>query len=169
MVFRYCLGLLLVSGAACADLCIRRIPNFWICLGWLCGIGYQYLTLQGQGVKHFAAGSLLPVILLWMLFYFRMLGAGDIKLLSVLGGFMGAPAVLFCVIWSVIFGAVLSVGVVILCGDLPRRLTYFTNYFKTYLCTGEKVPYRAEGDRAEHIHFSVAVLMSMLLWIGGFY
>lgn len=169
MFLSYCLVLLLAAAAALMDLRRERIPNAWLCLGWASGFGFQYLTAQGQGMKHFAAGSLLPVILLWGLFHFRMLGAGDIKLLSVLGGFMGIPAILSCVIWSVIFGAVLSAGVVIICGDLPQRLNYFTNYLKTYLRTGKRVPYRKEGSRPEHIHFSVAVLMGALLWTGGFY
>ena len=169
MFFPYCLVLLSAVGAVILDLRTQKIPNIWLCLGWMGGLGYQYLTAQGQGMKHFAAGSLLPVILLWVLFYFRMLGAGDIKLLSVLGGIMGTPAILLCVIWSVIFGAVLSVGVIIICGDLMQRLHYFTNYLKTYLHTGKRVPYRKEGSRTEHIHFSVAILMGALLWIGGFY
>jgi len=98
-----------------------------------------------------------------------MIGAGDIKLLSVLGGIMGVPDILICMIWSVIFGAVLSAAILIICGDLSRRLTYFTNYFKLYFRTGKRIPYRREGSRPEHIHFSVPVLMGVLLWIGGFY
>ena len=169
MVFRYCLVLLLTVGAAGMDLRTQKISNIWLCGGWLSGLGHQFLTDQIRGLGSFAAGSFLPAALLWILFLFRMIGAGDIKLLSVLGGIMGVPDILICMIWSVIFGAVLSAAILIICGDLSRRLTYFTNYFKLYFRTGKRIPYRREGSRPEHIHFSVPVLMGVLLWIGGFY
>lgn len=169
MLFDDCLALLFAVGAAGMDLQTQKIPNIWLCCGWMSGLGYQFLTNQIQGIEGFAAGSLLPVALLWILFIFRMIGAGDIKLLSVLGGIMGVPAILSCLVWSVIFGAVLSAAILIICGDLPQRLNYFTNYFKLYFQTGKRVPYRMEGSRPEHIHFSVPILMGTLLWIGGFY
>ncbi len=169
MFFPCCLVFLLTAGAVLMDLATGRIPNFWLCSGWLCGLLYQCLTAGKQGAGRFAAGSLLPLVLLWGLFYFRMLGAGDVKLLSVLGGIMGVPAVLSCIIWSMIFGAVLSAGVLIICGNFLQRLKYFTTYFKIYRRTGQRTPYRRAGERPENIHFSVAVLMGALLWIGGFY
>lgn len=169
MFFAYCLVLLLAVGAAGMDLRTQRIPNIWLCCGWLSGLGHQFLTDQIWGIGRFAAGSILPIVLLWILFSFRMIGAGDIKLLSVLGGIMGVPAILACVIWSVIFGAVLSAALLIVCGNFRQRLKYFTSYFKIYFRTGKRVPYRMEGSRPEHIHFSVPVLMGALLWIGGFY
>ena len=159
MVFRYCLVLLLTVGAAGMDLRTQKISNIWLCCGWLSGLGHQFLTDQIRGLGSFAAGSFLPAALLWILFLFRMIGAGDIKLLSVLGGIMGVPDILICMIWSVIFGAVLSAAILIICGDLSRRLTYFTNYFKLYFRTGKRIPYR-EREAVQ----SISIFRFLYLW-----
>ena len=82
---------------------------------------------------------------------------------------MGAKAIRSCVFWSVIFGAVISVMILCVCGCWLQRLLYFTDYIKRYLTTKTRKPYRLKGQRQEHFHFSVPVLMGVLLWIGGFY
>lgn len=72
-------------------------------------------------------------------------------------------------------GAVLSIGIILVCGNLPQRLTKFFNYFQTYFTKRkyqkktEPVPYYDGKWGMECIHFSVPVLMGVLLWIGGFY
>ena len=82
----------------------EEIANVWLAAGWAAGFWIQ-LSPGGRGAAAFAAGSLLPLALLAVLFWFRMLGAGDIKLLSALGGLMGASAVLQCIFWSFLFGS----------------------------------------------------------------
>ena len=162
------LALILALGAVEMDLRSHRIANGWLAAGWATGLWVQ-LSPGGKGADAFAAGSLLPLALLAVLFWFRMLGAGDIKLLSVLGGLMGASAVLQCIFWSFLFGAVFSIGMISACGSWSQRLSYFLNYVKQYLATKTRVPYRKANEGAECLHFSVPVLMGTLLWIGGFY
>lgn len=162
------LALILALGAVEMDLRSRRIANAWLAAGWAVGFWIQ-LSPGGRGAAAFAAGSLLPLALLAVLFWFRMLGAGDIKLLSALGGLMGASAVLQCIFWSFLFGAVFSIGILSACGSWSQRLSYFFHYIKEYLTTKTRVPYRKGNEGAECLHFSVPVLMGTLLWIGGFY
>lgn len=158
-----------ITVAVCLDLKSEMIPNSWIFIGWSIGFIFQ---LQ-QGAKHissFLLGASLPVLLLFLLFATRMLGAGDIKLFSVLGGLMGPLAVFKCILYSFLCGAILSVAILIFCGDLIIRLQYFLNYLQCYLKYKQRIPYRLNGkNRLEHLHFSVAILMGALLWIGGIY
>ena len=164
-----CLALIVALGSAEMDLRSQKISNGWLLTAMLLGFLYQCFDPGGKGPSEFAAGSITPVLLLGGLFYFRMLGAGDIKLLSALGGIMGDKAIRSCVLWSVIFGAVISVMILCVCGCWLQRLLYFTDYIKRYLTTKTRKPYRLKGQRQEHFHFSVPVLMGVLLWIGGFY
>ena len=94
--------------------------------------GYTAHPLWRRGSGYFLFGMLFPILALYILFYFHMLGAGDIKLLSAVGGFLGVPAILKCMIVSFLSGAVLSIGIILVCGNLPQRLTKFFNYFQTY-------------------------------------
>ena len=104
---------------------------------------------------------------LYPLFRFRMIGAGDIKLLSAVGGFMDFSAICWCMFCSFLIGAALSAAVLATCGDFSRRLRYFSRYFHNYFQTGKVVPYRKYGMQPEHIHFSVPVFLSVLLYAGG--
>ena len=98
-----------------------------------------------------------------------MLGAGDIKLLSVIGGFVGPRASLIWLGLSLVFGAVISLAILILCGNFKSRLRYFTDYFIQLSTTKKEVPYMVKGFQMEHIHFSLPVLLSVLMYVGGLY
>lgn len=121
------------------------------------------------GIAVFLAGIFLPFVLLWLLFYFRALGAGDIKLLSALGGIMGPGSIWKCVTAAFLIGAVFSLFFLIICGNFLERLSYFFHYIENYLKTGERVPYRKPGARMEHIHFTVPIMLAAFLYAGGFY
>ena len=84
----------IVLAAAWDDLRSGRISNQLIVTGLLAGFLCQVVQYKAAGIVLFLGGSLLPLLLFGMLFYFRMLGAGDIKLFCVVGGFLGAKAVL---------------------------------------------------------------------------
>ena len=73
---------------------------------------------------------LLPLLLLFPLFLFRMMGAGDIKLLSVLGGLLGTGTILRSMICSFLLGALLSFAFLMACGNLSERLSYFLRYIR---------------------------------------
>ena len=142
MSLQHCLVLTVATGAVWMDLRTRRIANEWIITAWIAG-------LVTQLIRYGAAGAV--------------------------GGFLGVPAILKCMIVSFLSGAVLSIGIILVCGNLPQRLTKFFNYFQTYFTKRkyqkktEPVPYYDGKWGMECIHFSVPVLMGVLLWIGGFY
>ena len=145
------------------DLRTRRIANEWIITAWIVGLVTQLIRYGAAGAGFFFLGMLFPILALYILFYFHMLGAGDIKLLSAVGGFLGVPAILKCMIVSFLSGAVLSIGIILVCGNLPQRLTKFSIISKLILPKEntrkkqEPVPYlRWEGGAMECIHFSVS-------------
>ena len=72
---------LLLGGAACMDLIDKKIKNIWL-LFWL-GTGVVY-----NGPKFFIA-VIISFIPLFLLYRFRMVGAGDAKLIMLLCGFLG--------------------------------------------------------------------------------
>ena len=57
-------------------------------------------------------GLLVPILILGILFIFRMLGAGDIKLLSVIGSMIGPTKILNCISYSFLIGAVISAALI---------------------------------------------------------
>lgn len=75
------LFLLAVTGAAVLwDIRTGKVPNFLIAAGLGTASWFRLTELGIFGFWRFLGGSALPLLLLAVLFYFRMLGAGDIKL-----------------------------------------------------------------------------------------
>ena len=113
----------------------------------------------------FISGTGIPLVVLGWLFYFRMLGSGDIKLFCVLGGIMGPVHILWCIWYAFLTGGLLSLAILILCGGFSQRIQYLVKYIRT----GERKAYYRNGTAWENIHFTVPVFMSVMLYAGGMY
>lgn len=165
----YILALTLAAVAAAMDLYSGKIANRWILIFWILGLGYQISSGGTAGSRHFLAGALLPIGLLFGLFRFRMLGPGDIKLISALGGIMGVTAVFKCIVMAFLLGALLSAAIIAVSGNLWQRLRYFTEYIIQFIKTKQITPYYTPGKQLENIHFGIPVLLSVMLYTGGLY
>ncbi len=169
MYFSVGFTLIASSVAVLMDLSLGKVRNWWICILWTAGMMYQMLVGGWWGAGYFIMGSLLPVVVLYPLFRFRMLGPGDIKLFSALGGVMGVGAVCTCMIVSFLCGGILSLVILLYCGNLHSRLRYFAEYIQNLIHNKKIIPYYTAGNRVENIHFTVPVLMGVLLYAGGLY
>lgn len=144
-----------------------RIPNLLIILGLLMGAVSGVLS-GGTGFAGFLLGASAPAALLFPLFWLHMLGAGDIKLLMVAGGFLGWKDGLRCLAGSFVLAAIFSLGKCICQRNLRIRLRYLAAYISNYLTTGVRVPYYKKEDGADMtIPFGVPVFAWALLHIGG--
>ncbi|MCC8050752.1 MAG: prepilin peptidase [Clostridiales bacterium] len=149
--------------AVLCDLWVNRIPNAIIAVGLAMGLVYQLFAEGPLGLIFFLGGVLLPVLLLGALYYFRMLGAGDIKLLCVVGGFLGPAGVWACFVRSVFIAAVISLAVLYRRHELGERLRYFWKYIGDYSKNGQWKPYLDGVKESARFCFSVPVLIGILL------
>ncbi|MBR2527276.1 MAG: prepilin peptidase [Blautia sp.] len=155
---------LLSAGAVVMDVKSARISNRWILMGLAGAFLGQLLRSGGQGILAGMKGFCIPFLLLGWLFPFRMMGAGDIKLLCVLGVFLGPERILFCLMWTMGIGAVFSL--IRLCTKkmMRQRVLYFFRYLRNFLITKEIVPYRTGGwERPENMPFTIPILLGILL------
>ncbi len=164
------LFVLCFSGIAmCMDFLMERVVNGFITVLFLAGFFWQIEKNGISGVLSGGLGFLLPCILLLPLFYFRMLGAGDIKLISGLGVFLGASAIFKLILCSLFLGGLLSFAFLISCGNFKERLSYFFNYVYEYSQSKKLRAYMKKGNQPENFHFTVPVFLSVMLYVGGFY
>ena len=68
-----------------------------------------------------------------------------------------------------LFGGLLSAAILFTCGNFGPRLAYFSHYISTMLQTKKRLPYYRRGKRPENIHFTVPILLGVMLYAGGFY
>ena len=162
--------LLTISGTAVLmDFLWERVSNALILLSLTSGFVFWTLSHGSAGILYFLPGFLLPIFCFLPLFHFRMIGGGDVKLLSVLGGILGYPKVLGLLLFSFRTGGILSIAFLISTGSLKERISYFFNYFYEYSKTGIEKNYRKKGMEAENFHFTVPIFTGIILFIGGYY
>lgn len=85
------------------DLRTFKIPNVICGMGCLIGLVYMFFEEGPTGLWKSCLGILLPVISLFVLFCIRVIGAGDIKLISAIGAFVSRD-----VIWVILISFLLA-------------------------------------------------------------
>lgn len=155
------------AAAVIFDFSRKKIPNTVIVGGMLTAAAYQWSDKGPPGLLCLAAGTLLPFALLVPLHYFRMLGAGDIKLLMMTGGFFGPMGSLRCVALSFAAAAGMALPSLLHRGLLRERLRYFRDYIRARLRREAWTPYITRKESRESLHFSVAILLGSLIAGGG--
>jgi len=103
------------------DVCARRVPNSLIVVGYLLAVFYTYLTGLPTMIALFegVAGGLL---ILLPFYFFSLIGAGDVKLFSVVGAFLGPQALLPCLLFVALSGGVLALVYII--NKRSRQIPY---------------------------------------------
>jgi prepilin peptidase CpaA len=107
--------LLLLLAAALHDIHSRRIPNALVLTGVIAGVSFNSLLPEGTGgLGAFAslAGMVAGLLLLLPLYLFRAMGAGDIKLMSMIGSFLGVAEVMHAFIYVLLAGGLLATGMI---------------------------------------------------------
>lgn len=169
VITRQILPLTIAGIAVLMDLIQMQVKNSWILCSLIVGFIDSVYRNGWKGILIFLAGAVLPAAVLGGLFYFRMLGAGDVKTFCALGGIMGPACILHCIWYAFLAGAILSAGIMVMCGEVSERLQYLTEYIKNYISTGKRKPYYKAGLKVENIHFTIPIFMSVMLYAGGIY
>lgn len=162
------LSLLLISGAAVlTDLWKGKIPNAIIATGLLWGFVYQFWENGPAGLLLFTGGVLLPLFIFGGFYYFRMIGAGDVKLLCAVGGFVGPSACLTCMTAAVLTGGVISVLLMVRHRNFAHRMLWFAGYINTYTREMKWKPYLEDAPQEVRFCFALPVFLGVLYYIGG--
>lgn len=158
---------MLLIAATAMDLKCSKISNRLILGGLAIGLLIQALESGIRGAGVFLISVSIPVILFYLLFLMRALGAGDIKLFSVIGGICGFQILFVTVIASFFVGACMSLCKMLYHRSLISRLCVFGNYVSQSLSAGRLLKYPKEPEGKQHIiHFSIAILVGYGIAMG---
>nr|WP_321931174.1 prepilin peptidase [Paraburkholderia guartelaensis] len=113
--------------AASTDIVSRRIPNLLIVVGVVSALAVQ-IALRGAvpGCAVWLGGALTGFALLLPFYLLRGMAAGDVKLLMMLGAWLGAAATVDIAVNTFIIGGVWSLGIALVRGQLIRLMRNVT-------------------------------------------
>ena len=104
------------------DLRKRKIPNLLILLGLVSSLIGQLFLPQGIGFMQWGIGVLVGFICFFPLYVLRGMAAGDVKLMMVVGGFVGFPLVLMAALYSYAAGGLMAIIIVLAKGRFKQVL-----------------------------------------------
>lgn len=133
----------LLSIAAISDMRTGRIPNWLVCSGVLYALAYNTLYPaypRDIGILFALGGLSVGLVALLPAYLLRVLGAGDVKLMAMVGSFIGTSAAVEAVLASLITGGMLAVVLSLYSGRLPLMLRNLVALFRGTVLTFATVP-----------------------------
>ena len=149
----FCLGV-----GAYFDVSTRRIPNLWI-LFWF------FIGFFLNGIP-FIQTFFISIACLMLLFFMRVFGAGDIKLMALVAAYLGYRDAFVVLFTGMIFAAGYGLYYLIHKRILWSRFLYFKEYVLRSVGTGRILPYY-EKEREYSIPLlpmAQFFLLAFLLW-----
>jgi prepilin peptidase CpaA len=149
--------------AAVIDVKTGRIPNWLVFGGALYALVYNAffpLYPRDIGILFALGGLAIGLAALLPAYLFRVMGAGDVKLMAMVGAFLGTSATLGAVLATLIAGGVLAVGLALCSGRLVRMLRNVASMSRGTMLTfatggsGLAVP---DGPSAGRMPYGVAI------------
>jgi len=111
-----------LGGAVIYDLISRRIPNLYLAMGLILALILNGLTSGWLGLMSLGGGFFVGLAMLLPFYVMGGMAAGDVKLMAVVGGFVGLSDVLLAGAYSLIAGGFLGVLYLICKGHFGRLL-----------------------------------------------
>jgi prepilin peptidase CpaA len=169
---------LLLAGAVWSDCWERRISNrlvlAGVCIGLVCntalpeGFGFADSLPGALGFRSALAGLGVGFILMLPLYLLRAMGAGDVKLMAMVGAFLGPQAMFSVVLATFIAGGVLILAQTARTGTLGQLLSnlrtlLLSSFFK--LTMREAPVLDAVQTSAGRMPYALAIAMGTAIYI----
>jgi prepilin peptidase CpaA len=165
--------------AAWTDIRTRRIPNVLVASGMLCGLMVQALAPAGSGlfdggwgglgIVTAGLGLLTGLALFMPLYIFRVVGAGDVKLLAMVGAWLGPQFTLAAALLTLLAGGLLAIIVMLASRSSLQVLANVRMMLTTVMIgahSGRLVPLDAPAEVSTRLPYALAIAVGSLAQVG---
>jgi len=145
-----------------SDLKSYKIRNIYVLPAALLGLLSNAFLNGFTGLKFSLMGLALPIFVLGIFFYGRMIGAGDIKLFGAIGALLGGRFILYSMAYSFIFAGILAFIGLARRSEIKSTFSTFYQDMKICVLTYD-LSYLQYSDTKHIIRLSPAIAMGVLL------
>jgi prepilin peptidase CpaA len=155
------------------DIKSRRIPNYLTVTTALSGLAVQGFCYGISGLIDGLMGLLLGFGLLFLPYYLKGMGAGDVKALAALGAWLGPKSTFFLFLYLGLAGGILAVAFLwwrgLLWQQLRRAKVYVVNCILAQQLQASSQATPLQSSEEQGIPYGVAIAMGMLVvfWVGN--
>lgn len=145
------------------DLRYRKIKNSITIPAAISGCVLNVFEHGSWGFVFSLKGWIIPVAALIILYSINVMGAGDIKLFAAIGSIMGASFAAYSIVFSIYFGAVISLLILIKNRSFYEKISKLFSYLWYCFAVKKLVPYSHKGDNDSKFPFSLAVVPAVVV------
>lgn len=144
------------------DLRENKIKNFVTLPAAIAGLVLNSAQEGWMGFWAALQGWLIPTLLLFILYYINVMGAGDIKLFAALGSIMGVPFALESFAYTTFIGGIIAMVLLLVRGQFVASMSRLVRYFQLLMWAGKLYPYSAKDDTGSKFAFTTAIVPGTL-------
>jgi prepilin peptidase CpaA len=137
--------ILLLLICVVTDLRERKIYNKILLPFFIISLTYHFFADGFSGLSASFLGALVGLSILLIPYFMGGMGAGDVKLLAVIGGIKGISFVLMTALYMAMVGGIIGLCILLFRKGVVNRLKQ-TVYFFSCMVQGVKIPYVLDKD-----------------------
>ena len=149
------------------DLRDGKVPNGLILWGYAGGFIYAICEKGASGILEAIISLVWPILLLYVLFRIRALGAGDIKLISVISLFLNGHQVINIIYLSFLIGAGFGAIRLVRHRQIIAHLYMFSDYIQSVIREKRPIHYHGSDDGLGRIHFCGCIFAACAIVLTG--
>jgi prepilin peptidase CpaA len=162
--------------AVLTDLRARKVPNALVLAGLFAGLAFQAIAEAGKGIFDVPAGAIgvLPALggiavgfaALFPLYLLRAMGAGDVKLMMVIGAFLGPQQTFGVVMLTFVAGGVMALAMALWqrsFAQLALNLRFMLTTSMVRMAGGDSPRFEPLAQTAGRMPYAVAIAAGTLL------
>jgi prepilin peptidase CpaA len=148
------------------DILYYKVFNKIVYPGIFLGLLVSIIFQGWRGMRFSMVGILLTMLLLFFFYALRFIGAGDVKLFGVIGGFLGFRETFWIVLYSFLTAGVIGVIFLILRKNGTERFKKLWWYIKGSFYFGKLTKYEeAQGDKKGVFRFTYGILAGFGIYL----
>ena len=160
------LGLIMVI-CAMFDLKTNRIPNFITYPSMLIAFSYYGISNGLVGLAFSGSGLLVGIGLFIIPYLMGGMGAGDAKLMGVVGAVLGVKGVFITALFTALVGGIYAVIILIVNPSFSKGFIHKgLQTLKFYIIFKEFIPIpETKGEKAPKLCYGVAIALGTLIYL----